>query len=188
MNWRKTRALRKLPIISAILFLFTPPTWVGAHAELESSNPGAESVLSVMPESISLTFSEALIALEGEKVNTIALSDPTGRDVPLSPSVVENTTLSTEIADLASNTFGPGEYKITYRVVSADGHPISGSISFTLKTEQIASATSDSTQAKSDVPSATKESAPSSPQNTSIILIATLLFLAIGGFFIIRKK
>ena len=188
MNWRKTRALRKLPIISAILFLFTPPTWVGAHAELESSNPGAESVLSVMPESISLTFSEALIALEGEKVNTIALSDPTGRDVPLSPSVVENTTLSTEIADLASNIFVPGEYKITYRVVSEDGHPISGSISFTLKPDQSAPTDSDSTQSKSEFTSVTEQNTPASSGNTSLILIATLVFLAIGGFFIIRKK
>jgi methionine-rich copper-binding protein CopC len=188
MNWRKTRALRKLPIISAILFLFTPPTWVGAHAELESSNPGAESVLSVMPESISLTFSEALITLEGEKVNTIALSDPTGRDIPLSPSVVENTTLSTEIADLASNTFVPGEYKITYRVVSADGHPISGSISFTLKPDESAPTGSDSTQSKSEITSVTEQNTPTSSGNTSLILIATLVFLAIGGFFIIRKK
>jgi len=188
MNWRKTRALRKLPIISAILFILTPPTWVGAHAELESSNPGAESVLSVMPESISLTFSEALIALEGEKVNTIALSDPTGRDVPLSPSVVENTTLSTEIADLASNTFVPGEYKITYRVVSADGHPISGSISFILKPDQSAPTDSDSTQSKSEITSVTGQNTPSTSGNTSLILIATLVFLAIGSFFIIRKK
>lgn len=188
MNWRKTRALRKLPIISAILFILTPPTWVGAHAELESSNPGAESVLSVMPESISLTFSEALIALEGEKVNTIALSDPTGRDVPLSPSVVENTTLSTEIADLANSAFEPGEYKITYRVVSADGHPVSGSISFTLKPDQSAPTDSDSTQSKSEITSVTEQNTPASSGNTSLILIATLVFLAIGGFFIIRKK
>ena len=188
MNWRKTRALRKLPIISAILFLFTPPTWVGAHAELQSSNPGAESVLSVMPESISLTFSEALIALEGEKVNTIALSDPNGRDVPLSPSVVENTTLSTEIADLANGAFEPGEYKITYRVVSADGHPVSGSISFILEPDQSAPTDSDSTQSKSEITSLTEQNTPASSGNTSLILIATLLFLAIGGFFIIRKK
>ena len=188
MNWHRNTALRKLLIILTIIFLFTPPTWVGAHAELESSNPDAGSVLSVMPESISLTFGEALITLGGEKVNTIALSDPAGRDIPLSPSVVEKATLSTEIADLANTTFAPGEYEINYRVVSADGHPISGSISFTLKHEQIASATSDSTQAISDVPSATKESTPSSPGNTSFILIATLLFLAIGSFFIIRKK
>ena len=70
MNWHKNTALRKLLIISTILFLFTPPTWVGAHAELESSNPDAGSVLSAMPESISLTFGEVLITLEGEKVNT----------------------------------------------------------------------------------------------------------------------
>jgi len=188
MNWHKNTALRKLLIISTIIFLFTPPTWVGAHAELESSNPGAGSVLSAMPESISLTFGEVLITLEGEKVNTIALSDPTGRDIPLSPSVVENTTLSTEIADLASNTFVPGEYKITYRVVSADGHPISGSISFTLKPDESAPTGSDSTQSKSEITSVTEQNTPAPSGNTSLILIATLVFLAIGGFFIIRKK
>jgi methionine-rich copper-binding protein CopC len=188
MNWRKTAALRKLPIISAILFLFTPPTWVGAHAELERSNPDAGSILSVMPESISLTFGEVLITLEGEKVNTIALSDPNGRNVPLSPSVAEEATLSTQIADLANSAFEPGEYKITYRVVSADGHPVSGSISFILKPDQSAPTDSDSTQSKSEITSVTGQNTPASFGNTSLILIATLVFLAIGGFFIIRKK
>ena len=188
MNWNKNTALRKLLIISTILFLFTPPTWVGAHAELESSNPGAGSVLSAMPESISLTFGEVLITLEGEKVNTIVLTDPTGRDIPLSPSVAEEATLSTEIADLANSTFEPGEYKITYRVVSADGHPVSGSISFTLKPDESALTDSDSTQSKSEITSVTEQNTPASSGNTSLILIATLVFLAIGGFFIIRKK
>lgn len=188
MIWRRTLALKIFPIIPTILSLVTSPTWVGAHAELESSIPDAGSVLSVMSESISLTFGEALITLEGEKVNTIALADPAGRDIPLSPSVVEEATLSAEIADLANSIFAPGEYTITYRVVSADGHPISGSIPFTLKPEQSAPAESNSNQSESEMTSATEESTPSSPGNSSIILIATLLFLAIGSFYIIRKK
>jgi methionine-rich copper-binding protein CopC len=177
-----------LPIFAAILFLFTTPSWVGAHAELESSNPSAGTVIALMPQSISLNFGEELISLEGEEVNTISLSGPTGADIPLAPSVVDGAILSSEVEDPANSAFEPGEYKISYRVVSADGHPISGSISFILKPDQSAPTDSDSTQSKSEITSVTGQNTPSTSGNTSLILIATLVFLAIGSFFIIRKK
>jgi hypothetical protein len=74
-----------------------------------------------------LTFNEDLIEIEGERVNSLHL---------INEGSTEKTTLEVRIEGpvisgrLPAGTFPAGNYKISYRVVSADGHPISGEISF----------------------------------------------------------
>ena len=98
-----------------------------AHAELETSNPEANSVIGSAPAVVSLTFGEKLLVLEGQTdANQIEVTDSSNSRVDNGDYQVTGEVLTVSLKpDLADDT-----YKVTYRVVSEDGHPIEGVYEF----------------------------------------------------------
>lgn len=112
-----------LMIACAAVISIDPPAM--AHAELESSSPADGATLDAAPPVISFTFGEDLLPAG----NAITLTDlETGSRLGLADLDVDRNTASVAWPDPA----GPGQYRAAYRVVSADGHPIAGSITFTI--------------------------------------------------------
>lgn len=98
-----------------------------AHSDLISSNPVTGANLEQIPESFSLTFNEELISIEGESINTLTLQGTDGASYVLLTPTVAGAVLSTKAR---SAEYPAGTYLLSYRVVSADGHPITGEITF----------------------------------------------------------
>jgi copper resistance protein C len=95
-----------------------------AHTRLESSDPGDKSSVDTAPASVSLTFNEAISA----EFATLSVVGPDGTNYQSGPVSAANGQVSTAVSPL-----GPaGVYEIGYRVVSDDGHPVSGKVAFTL--------------------------------------------------------
>ena len=98
----------------------------GAHAELESSDPKDGETLSSAPAAISFVFGEEILP-EGNAVTLTDVAADTRLEV--GPVEVEGDTVS-----VAWPSASPaGEFRAAYRVVSADGHPIDGTITFTVE-------------------------------------------------------
>lgn len=98
-------------------------TAVGAHAhsELLSSSPADGEALDVPPANVTLQFNEA-ISPAGLQVVAQGPQGP----VTLGTPIIEGASVITPWPADAPG----GDYRFAYRVVSADGHPIDGSISF----------------------------------------------------------
>lgn len=95
-----------------------------AHSELVSSNPLVDGALAQSPTSIELTFNQQV----SESFPTIAVRDGADTQIDVSAPSVSGATVTSRISgDLAS-----GGYTVGYRVVSADGHPITGQFPFTI--------------------------------------------------------
>lgn len=90
-----------------------------AHAELALSSPKVSATLFKAPTSVSLTFNDELIDLAG--ANQIVVTNPKGTRVDSGMSTLDRATLTTTLKRLT--VFG--RYKVSYRVLSADGHPVS---------------------------------------------------------------
>jgi methionine-rich copper-binding protein CopC len=116
--------LRTIAIAVAATALFTlGSTAASAHSGLESSTPADGSVITQAPASIAFTFDEELLA----DADSISLNAADGTNI--ASAKVQPTGNTVELpwpSDLA-----PGSYQAAYRVVSADGHPVTGAISFT---------------------------------------------------------
>jgi copper resistance protein C len=98
-----------------------------AHAELETSNPEANSVVGAAPQVVSLTFGEKLMVIEGEPAaNQIQVTDGAGARVDNGDYQVTGEVLTVSLKPDQAD----GTYKVTYRVVSEDGHPIEGVYEF----------------------------------------------------------
>ena len=98
-----------------------------AHAELESSSPKAGATLSEPPEEISFTFGEDLLDTgNGITLTVAATGEPL--PLPLADPTVEGDTISVPWPAAAP----AGQFSAAYRVVSEDGHPVQGVVSFTV--------------------------------------------------------
>jgi hypothetical protein len=133
-------------ILAALAALLLGVSPAAAHSELESSDPQDGATLSAPPGAISFTFNEELL----EQGNAITLTEvATGTRLPLGEVQVGGDTVSVDWPEASP----AGEYRAAYRVVSADGHPIDGTVSFTV--EQAAGQVASGPAADPAAPSAT---------------------------------
>jgi methionine-rich copper-binding protein CopC len=95
-----------------------------AHTSVVATIPEYKSTLAEMPATISIQFTDELMVLGKSKVNSIVISDPSNQIIPGLKISVNGSTLLTQIP---SADYLEGTYIVSYRVVSADGHPVSGS-------------------------------------------------------------
>lgn len=109
----------------ALLVLGFAPLGVGpasAHAALVSSDPRDGATLDRLPGRISFTFGEDVVSPA-----YVVVRAADGSDVTSGEPVVDGVRVIQELA-------GPvtGEVTMAYRVVSVDGHPITGELAFTV--------------------------------------------------------
>lgn len=110
-----------LAILVGVLALGT--TAASAHATLESSSPADGQSVLTSPSEIRITFSEAVTTIS----DGLSVLNADGKTVDTGSSeIVDGQTLVAPI----SETLSDGTYVATYRVLSADGHPVSGSFLF----------------------------------------------------------
>jgi methionine-rich copper-binding protein CopC len=99
-----------------------------AHAELISSNPAKDATVDRPPTQLQLTFNETV------SPESITVTGPAGAQWTVGQITVEGPVVTAPV--IAS---GPaGQYTINYRVLSDDGDPVSGTVSFTTKSAAIA--------------------------------------------------
>jgi copper transport protein len=94
-----------------------------AHAVFTGSTPAAGVVLPAAPASVTLTFSEPVRAVPGR----IRIVAPDGQRAEQEP------TISGGVVTIPLRPGGGnGTYLVSYRVISADSHPVSGSFSYSV--------------------------------------------------------
>ena len=100
-----------------------------AHAAIESTLPAKGAVVAQSTNKVVMQFGEELLVLEGKSPNSIIVSDSHGKKV----STGRVTVSGAKISNALKSPLNPGKYTVKYRVVSADGHVVSGSYTFTVK-------------------------------------------------------
>lgn len=128
-----------------------------AHSRLLSISPQDGVSLPAPPTEIVLTFNEDV----NPQFVTVRVTDTEGADVVGEDATAEGPRVTLPVSDPIS----AGTYKITYRVVSADSHPISGSTTFDIQGDPLASP-SEGTASPSEA-SPTPSATASTPATTT---------------------
>ncbi len=121
----KFRRMLQLSLLSALALLPLPSAQ--AHAELVASNPAAGAHLDALPAQVVVTFDGNLLNIGGAQTNVLVVKDSQGRQIDAKNSHVTGATLSVGISPVVVT----GEFTVSWRVVSGDGHPEEGSYQFT---------------------------------------------------------
>ncbi|MCA0331200.1 MAG: copper resistance protein CopC [Actinobacteria bacterium] len=129
-----------------------------AHDEILSTSPKDGASLEAPPAEIVLTFGE-----EVEDIGAaVVVTDSAGQKLATGKPVVKGVTVTQAVAPATA----AGKVKVAWRVVSSDGHPVSGTFSFTVTTAASASPT-PSPSASSSSPAASPSASSSSPAAAS---------------------
>lgn len=118
----RARALAILFGITLVALLLHPSP-ASAHSVLLGTVPSDEEQLAGAPESVSLTFNEDITELGTE----VIVTTEDGEVVSEGKVKITGPTISQDLTDARPK----GAYTVTWRAVSADGHPISGEFVFT---------------------------------------------------------
>jgi len=100
-----------------------------AHAALESTIPAKGAIVAKTTKMIVMRFAEDILVLQGKKPNSILVTNSSGKKVSLGNVTIVGAKITTALKVPLS----PGKHTVKYRVVSADGHVVAGSYSFTVK-------------------------------------------------------
>lgn len=121
---RRTTPFARLAALLALALSMLPALAVAAfaHASLVAAEPADGAMLQAAPTRLTLSFSEPVSPL------AMTLIAPDGGRTALEDIVLRDTTL--DIATPAG--LGKGTHVLSWRVVSTDGHPVGGSVVFSI--------------------------------------------------------
>ena len=122
------RTARALALVGLALCAFAvlagPAAPASAHAVLASSAPVADAVVPSAPGEVVLRFSEAVRLVPGK----IRVIGPDGKRVDVGEPSVSGGTVTVTL-----RPGGPrGTYLVSYRVISADSHPVAGGYTYSV--------------------------------------------------------
>ncbi|MCF6378703.1 copper resistance protein CopC [Nocardioides KLBMP 9356] len=120
---RGTGLVAALLVALAIVLAGVSPA--SAHAELVSTDPEEGAVLDSAPATVTLTFNEPVRLTSQE----VAVYDAEGDPVESSATGVDSE-VSVDLPGAAG--LADGTYVVSWNVLSGDGHPISGALTFSV--------------------------------------------------------
>ncbi|MEV5000317.1 copper resistance CopC family protein [Nocardioides sp. LML1-1-1.1] len=105
-------------LVLGVLGLPAAPAW--AHAALVSSDPSDGQRLAALPGSATLTFNEEI-----SPPSYVVVTAPDGSRADQGEPRVDGTKVTVDLAKGQEGT-----YALAFRVISADGHPVTGRLTF----------------------------------------------------------
>jgi len=111
-------------------------TSASAHDYLVSSTPADGSTVTTAPGSVTLTFNDVVLSTPGGTSTAVLV---TGPDKDESHHEVSTPQVSGRDVVTDVSLQEPGTYTVQWRIVSADGHPVEGSLSFRYRPSKTAS-------------------------------------------------
>jgi methionine-rich copper-binding protein CopC len=93
-----------------------------AHDVLISSDPADGSTVQTAPATVTLTFDQPVQDFEP----VVTMTGPDGQWYQSGSPTVDSTVVTSAVGEITK----AGEYVIAFRVVSADGHPVTGEVKY----------------------------------------------------------
>lgn len=138
---------------ASVLFVASP---AAAHDELSATDPVAGATLDVLPAQLTLTFSADIAPDAG--ASEVQVTDASGATLTDGAPVAEGPMLTQALAGEAS-----GAITVLWKVVSSDGHPISGQLDFTVTSASTPTPTATATAEPTPTTAAPVQTATSTP-------------------------
>lgn len=133
-----------------------------AHDSITGSTPADGSTVTTAPTQVRLTFTDQVKGIGA----TVVVTDPAGAKVAAGKPSVDGLSVTQKLLPLTVS----GRYTVAYRVVSSDGHPITGKLAFTaqLPTPTVAPPPSESATPSASAAPSTSTSPLAGPSQSAI--------------------
>jgi methionine-rich copper-binding protein CopC len=155
--------------VGALLALVVTAPAASAHAVLVSSNPPSGATLAHPPSTVSLTFDENVRAPA-----FVVVTGPGGVRVDDREAQILDATVTARLKPTAP----AGAYTVAYRVVSSDGHPVEGQLTYMVTTGAPATGSTGSTGSAGSKGSAAAVASTASADGGHLVHV-------LGGFAVV---
>ena len=171
-----------LALVTSVTLTALPAS---SHEQLVDQEPKSGQVLEAGISEVRLSFSDDLISLDNSAGSEIVILDSNQNPVNNGCAVIDART-----AIARANIDTPGTYQVGWRVVSGDGHPISGSFSFVVENNSgyIADPNYLFTECANPYNPESLVVASQTPEYLYWFLWASLPLAAVGLFLLLRSK
>lgn len=170
-----TRTAAGALAVGTVLALAAPPA--SAHAALTGATPAKNASVGP-PARLVLEYSDPI------RLPRVILTDASGGQHQAgSPRAVDN-----KVMQAVSGTLPNGRYTVGWRVVSADGHPVSGSYTFTVRGSSGSAAQPAPARSRAGAESSSDDSGGGSSGWLWIGLIAVVVAAAAGAVALFRRS
>ena len=162
----------------ALGLLVAAPTAAFGHDVLERTNPADGTTVERLPGAVTLTFAEDPLAIGTQ----VVVSGPAGPVASGAPTISGR-----DVTQALSPNAPGGDYTVSYRVTSDDGHPVTGTFSFhaTIGLDG-STATAGATV---HVRPVAADEAQDFPFVAVLLTIAvTVMLLGVGGYLMLRGR
>jgi methionine-rich copper-binding protein CopC len=166
-----------LSVAAAALLAAVSAAPASAHASLVRSSPADESSVATAPKTVSFAFDENI-----RVPSVILVTGANGASV-----VAGKTSVVDNIVSIRVRIESPGDYTAVYRVVSADGHPVSGRLSFGVGAGNHGGSTDGSAAQPAAAAGHQHETMSTGPPNRVIGMGAALALLGGLGLLTVRR-
>ncbi|TMR96779.1 copper resistance CopC family protein [Nonomuraea basaltis] len=159
-----------------------PPPPAQAHNVLISSDPADGAVLGASPGRVTLVFDQAV----RQGYAQVGVTGADGSAWADGSAVVAAERVSVKVKPLPAG----GSYMVGYRILSADGHPVTGKISFSLSADATgAGAEVGAGQAAQGSDAEAAEAAANGGAGMAVVwIVGALLLLAAGTAVALRRS
>ncbi|HWT32634.1 MAG TPA: copper resistance CopC family protein [Microbacterium sp.] len=179
---RKRGALRRIAAVAASLLLAAAGVVVtalpaSAHDQLISTSPANGSTVATLPAQVTLTFGEVVLDTDGG--TQVKVTDATGKVIDAGPTEVQDNVVSQRVNGAAA-----GPVTVLWRVISEDGHPVSGEFTFTVQSG------TTSAPAPSSTPTATPAAASSASPVIWVVagIVAAVVVVIVIALLVSRRR
>ncbi|MFI6991564.1 copper resistance protein CopC [Nonomuraea wenchangensis] len=179
------RRLLTVLLLACVAAVVVPPYAAQAHNVLVGSDPRDGATLTAAPERVTLVFDQAV----RQGYAQIGVTGADGSSWADGDAVVAAERVSVKLRPLP----GGGAYVVGYRILSADGHPVTGKLTFTLAPAAAASpapAAASGAVATSDAAAsgAAAEAAANGGAGMAVVwIVGALVLLAAGTAVALRR-
>lgn len=175
---------------TAVILAMTFSHSAFTHSHLDGSNPADGEV-------VTETLNEIILEFDGkiEEGSFIELASTSGQAFEIQDIFIGEGTLTGTVAEPLPNN----DYQVNWSIVSADGHPLNGEITFTVNApvseaeKEVSEEASETTETdnqstESQEETATDEEEDESSFTTIMIIVLLMVIIAGGLFFFIKKR
>jgi methionine-rich copper-binding protein CopC len=184
-------SLRSLGAVAALLAALLLAPSAHAHDYLVSSSPEQGATLAEPPTEVMLEFNTSI----GQQFAQVAVVGTDGAGYAQGEPTVDGAVVTQAVADLPAGA----AVTISYRVVSSDGHPIGGTVTFSIAAEGDEAAPAESTSESpgaagtdsADTTATTGASQSTSDGGVSPLVwlgLAAVAVLASLGLAVVRRR
>jgi hypothetical protein len=179
MRAKSARPVAVLALAAGVVF---GATIASAHSSLVSSTPEDGAVLTEAPHEVVLEFDDELLP----DFSQVAVIDEAENHYEDGEPGIAGTTLTQALTALPS-----GQYTISYRVGSGDGHPVTGAVVFTVDAPG-ADVAADEPAAQGDESAAADTSGDldedAAPLGTIAMAVVAVALVGAAGLLMARRR